>query len=258
MSKYTTQLRFPIEQWLTDLKVDNKEDNWKLIYSKLGLSDYPIFDELYRETLNNKIIRRYYMREIGQETVGQFTFMLRRNMHEIMPYYNQLYKSENLVTDPLLSHNMDYSEQWTRDETIIDDIDTTDKSTSNATNNSTSNSTSNSDSRNVFQDTPMNQLKSGGIKDLDYATNVTYDENDVTSNSSTNSTNVNETSSVGTNDKKQVGDYDGTKKHNEKGYDGSQSDLLLTYRKTFINIDLMIVEELSPLFFGLWQEEIWQ
>lgn len=34
---------------------------------------------------------------------------------------------------------------------------------------------------------------------------------------------------------------------------GSYSNMLLDFRKTMINIDMMIIEELSDLFFGLWE-----
>ena len=51
MSRYTIELRYLIE------------GNYDL-----GLKDYPIFDESYREQLNNKIIQHYYFREIGFET----------------------------------------------------------------------------------------------------------------------------------------------------------------------------------------------
>ena len=64
-----------------------------------ALNDYPIFDEMYREELNNKILQHFWYREIGQETPDRFNRMLRRKMFEIMPYYNQLYKSTLLEFD---------------------------------------------------------------------------------------------------------------------------------------------------------------
>lgn len=216
MSKYTTQIRWVVEQTLTDKGKDNVEDNWPYVYKTLGLDDYPIFDELYRQTLNDKIIRHYYFREIGQETIGLFRWFMRRTMHEIMPYYNQLYASKDLVTDPLLSHKDDYLEMYRNDY-----------EGENA-------NVSGSNSRNVFEDTPMNMLDSGAVERLDYATNVTYDKNDASSN--------------GTNS----GDNYGWKTHNNQGFGESQSKLLLEYRKTFINIDLDVISELETLFMGLW------
>lgn len=69
----------------------------------LPLDQYPIFDEEYRPFLNQKIIEHFYYREIGQETPDRFSFFLARKMNEIMPYYNQLYQSELLQFDPLIT-----------------------------------------------------------------------------------------------------------------------------------------------------------
>ena len=110
----------------------------------------------------------------------------------------------------------------------------------------TSTSRSTSDDRNVFQDTPMNGLDTGAIEAMDYATNVTLDHGTTENGSSAK----NETSGSSTD--AYTGDFDGTKVHNQKGYDTNQSELLLTYRKTLLNIDLEIVDRLSTLFMGLW------
>ena len=66
MSRYTIELRYLIE------------GNYDL-----GLKDYPIFDESYREQLNNKIIQHYYFREIGFETEALFKNRLNQKMNEI-------------------------------------------------------------------------------------------------------------------------------------------------------------------------------
>lgn len=240
MSKYTTMLRFPIERRLDELDLPHTEDNWPNVYGIIGLDDYPIYDEAHRGMLNDKIIRRYYMREIGFETLGQFAWNMRRRMHEIMPYYNELFKSETLVTEPMLSENIDYTEKWTRGEATHRS-----KSDTRATD-TTSASQSTSDDRNVFQDTPMNGLDTGAIEAMDYATNVTLDHGTTENGSSGR----NETSGSSTDG--YTGDFDGTKVHTRKGHGTSQSELLLTYRKTLLNIDLEIVDSLSTLFMGLW------
>lgn len=233
MSKYTTQLRYPIEQKLKDLKLDpGDQSNWPRCYEMLGLHDYPIFDELYRRTLNDKIILSYYFREIGQETVGQFAWQMRKTMHQIMPYYNQLYASQGLVTDPMLGISMDYSEKWTRDE---------ETNRKGASESSSANSSTSKD-RNVFQDTPMNGLDTGAIESMDYATTVTFDDTSSNSNGTTSGKSEND----------YTGDFEGTKVHNQKGFDKSQSELLLTYRKTFLNIDLEIIRELNDMFLLVW------
>lgn len=244
MSKYTTLLRFPIEQHLMDKGKSLDESNWKECYRMLGLYDYPIFDEAYRETLNNKIIRAYYFREIGFETLGIFAWYMRRTMHEIMPYYNQLYESERIKIDPMLTVKKDYSETWTRDEKTGKTVDNSSHSSSETSGSSNSESTD----RNVFQDTPMNGLDTGAISAMDYATNVTFD-NGTTGTSNESSSNSSAGYTTSDNFK---GDYDGTRKHSEIGFNVSQSELLLTYRKTFLNIDLDVIKELESLFMGLW------
>jgi len=69
----------------------------------IGLEDYPIFNENYREQLNNKIINHYRFHEIGFETWDRFIHYLNSTMGEIMPFYNQLLESELLKINPLLS-----------------------------------------------------------------------------------------------------------------------------------------------------------
>lgn len=248
MSKYTTLLRWPIEQALDDLKLSHSEANWPQIYKVVGLDDYPIFEEAHRQVLNDKIIRAYYFREIGFETMGLFRWKLRQRMLEIMPYWNQMYESELMVTDPMLSKKMDFTEEWTRDEDIgIGRTGSEDRSGESST---TATASSKSDDKSVFQDTPMNGLDTGAIESMNYATTVTIDDGSSSSDSSTLGESSSKSSSK--DDSKEVGDYEGTRKHHEEGFDGSQSDLLLTYRKTLVNIDLEIVRSLDDLFMRLW------
>lgn len=117
MSYYTTQLRWIVEQKQTEAGVDpsasrEARNDFTPAYEYLGLDDYPIFDETYRQTLNDKIIRHYYFHEIGFETAAQFAWFLRTRMHEIMPYYNQLYESQDLITDPLTNRKLTWREVW--------------------------------------------------------------------------------------------------------------------------------------------------
>ena len=76
----------------------------------LGLDKYPIFNEAYRKTLNDKILDHYRFRESGLETPMLFKLYLNRKMNEIMPYYNQLYESELLEFDPIT--NFEYTEKF--------------------------------------------------------------------------------------------------------------------------------------------------
>lgn len=73
----------------------------------LGLKNYPIFSESHRQELNEKIVNHFRYREIGYETINQFIFALNRKMFEIMPFYNQLYESEELEISALTNYSYD-------------------------------------------------------------------------------------------------------------------------------------------------------
>lgn len=248
MSKYTTLLRWPIEQRLDELGLSHTEQNWPQVYGFLGLDDYTIFDESHRRTLNDKIIRRYYMREIGFETFGLFVWNLRTHMHEIMPYYNDMYLSQLMVTEPMLSKSMTYEESWQSNDKVDGTRNVTDERKTETSSDGTSSSTS--QDRNVYQDTPMNGLDTGAIESMDYATNVTFDNG--STNGTTSNTGVQDYTGTTDETTGETGNHNGTRTHTEMGFDQSQSELLLTYRKTLVNIDLMIVDSCANLFMGLW------
>lgn len=228
MSKYTTQLRWAVEQAEKDATGEYTPGVYtEASYKALGLDSYPIFDESHRSVLNGKIISTYYFREIGFETIAQFAWYMRTRMATVMPYYNQLYESEGLITDPVSDVNVEYREIWAEKR---ENQTTSENETSGA-----------SDSRNVYSDTPMSMLKNSGspsVENMDYATNVTYDDASDSSTSSGSGTSVNDDS--------------GNRTRTEKGHRQSQADLLEKYRKSFLNIDQRIIEEVSDLFMSLW------
>ena len=102
MSTFTTQVRFICEQMYgLDESAGLSKIN-DIVHATSGeiIGEYPIFDESYRNVLNDKIIKHYYTREIGEETVGLWRFRLNTKMNEIMPYFNKLYESELLKFNP--------------------------------------------------------------------------------------------------------------------------------------------------------------
>ena len=82
------------------------------------MNNYPIFDENYRNTLNNNILYHYYENEIGFETASLFRFYLNQKLNEIMPYYNELYKVQKKIIDEnLLLNNVNLTERLTGSKT---------------------------------------------------------------------------------------------------------------------------------------------
>ena len=190
----------------------------------LGLSEYPIFDEEYRVGLNKKIIDHFWNREIGHESVDQFRFNLKRRMNEVMPFYNQLYDSAKLVFNPLYSQDITNTSERVSEQ--VANAESSSDSTSNGT----------SDSNAVVSNFPQTALAGNA----DYANNGTFGKSNsntsanTSDNSSSNSTNTDSVTST------------------SQGYTGSPSALLSEYRSTFLNIDMLVINELEDLFMLVW------
>lgn len=203
MSKYTVTIKNLI---------DNKFN--------FGLNSYPIFNETYREILNQKILNHYYMDEIGLETANLFKFYLNNKMNEIMPYYNELYKAQ----EKLLSEN------------IFDNVDFKENSSRDTTNNTNSNSQSESNGKALYQDTPQGTIDMTAFEDQTYATNLNL-----------NKSNINDTS-------QSEGKGNELFERIIKGTNGNKYkiDILNDIKNNLMNIDMMIINELQDLFLGLY------
>lgn len=214
MSTYTTELRYILESYAgLDASTEYPSIDNVIEKSRTKLFDfsYPIFDEKYRSHLESLICLHYYRREIGFETVGLFKLYLERTMKEIMPYYNQLYKSQlldfnpfydiDLTRDHVNKHN---GEDSSKSNTVSNTKGTTsslstnvDKTVDNSTEGTSSrdesessaknsaNSSSTSENKQKYSDTPQ-----GSIADLEkgkYLTNATINDAVVNDNSSATS-----------------------------------------------------------------------
>lgn len=250
MSKYTTEVRFICEtaSGLSESKgyadVDTIITN---AIPKIFTFTFPIFDENYRTVLEKKILKHFYTREICEETVGLWKLRLDAKLNEIMPYYNKLYNSELLEFNPLYTANLTRKKKT--------DYDSNRNTSNNGTVDSTSNSNGSDTGTNsnvgldLYSDTPQGSLTN--VENETYLTNARKTTDTGNSSSSTsNSTISNVTNSeTGTDALNSTEDYLET----VIGYDGiSASDLLLKYRETFLNIDMMVIQDLETLFFQLW------
>lgn len=124
MSKYTTQVRFICET-AAGLSESEGQASVKHIIAAAIPSvfdfDFPIFDESYRNVLETKILKHYYTREIGLETVGLWKLKLDTKLNEIMPFYNQLYKSELIEFNPMYDVDLTRDHNLKREETTKQD-----------------------------------------------------------------------------------------------------------------------------------------
>lgn len=263
MSKYTTEVRFICESkaGLSESSgCDNVDDIVSKSWNKIFTSKAVFFDEEYRSVLCQKILKHYYLREIGSETVGVWKLWINTRLEEIMPFYNQLYKSALIEFNPLYdvdlkrTHNrkVDSSKQDDGTSKVVNDGVSSESGTGSTSESGTSNSTK----KDLYSDTPQGAIT--GVENENYLTNARKitDSGNTSGNSSSNFTNsgtnkttVNgETSNTGT--ANSLEDY----VENVSGKQGTESysSMLLKFRETFLNIDMQVIEEFSDLFMGLW------
>lgn len=253
MSKYTTEVRFICEN-SAGLSESDGADNVDSIldrcWNKVFNFDFPIFDENYRQVLCRKILKHYYTREIAHETVGRWKLALNAKLNEIMPYYNQLYKSELLEFNPF--YDVDLTRSREGSGTSNKTSNNTETNSGTSKNVSNDSSTSNTDTLNRFSDTPQNSMDTQGINDSVPLTTVTkVNEDNTTTNESTDTITRNDNrTGNGTENINSTDKYIET----VRGKQGTEnySSLLKKFRETFLNIDMMIIEDCSDCFFTLW------
>lgn len=255
MSKYTTQLRFIIEM--------NSEEGFPISQrieqatSKIFNFNYPIWSEDYRKILEKKILMHYFNKEIGLETVGLWKLYLEERLNLIMPYYNEMYLTTSNKYDWLI--DVDVTETYEGNKNISGNVkdnsngEITDKGKDTSI--SSLNETTTGDNSKTLKSL-KSDLPQANFQGLDYgtelqedtATDNKKDTHTATSNSTIDKNNTtNSTTNSTTESKSQTNDLF---TRINKGLNGSRSktQLNLEYRQSLINIDKMIIDELSDLF----------
>lgn len=287
MSKYTTQVRFICESeaGLTESTgFDNVNEVLELACPKVFNFDFPIFDESYRVVLEKKILKHYYTREIGAETYGLWKLWLDARLNEIMPYYNQLYRSATLTFNPF--YDVDLSrEHKMKSSGITSRKDKTDSNSHTVRDDNTQvdsdgeshverhdDSTSDGTNLELYSDTPQDGVNGlfeaygSQSQNYNYLTNATkninhnHTEGDPTSDSTYEDHRTvdfdGDTTFTGHSETKgsmvvnNMDDY--VEKVSGKQGGSSYSKMLKEFRETFLNIDMDVINDLRNLFLNLW------
>ena len=227
MAKYTMELReiFTTTKFVPALFTRNEVEGW---FKDYELSNYLTQDQIdvieetgiwNKNKLATKIVDHYYMREIGFETIALFKHYVKITMNELMEKYLPLIYSSAIQYDPLV--NVDYTETFERSKT--DEI--------------TSESSSNGSGLSVSSDTPQGQINKTSILAGNYASSTNANEQTTSlSDSTSNST-----------------DEDYTKRiKGNSGVSATAQKMIEQYRQNIIAIDKEIINELQPLFMGLY------
>lgn len=190
----------------------------------IGLNEYPEFKDGYREVLNKLIIDHYHDREIGMETIDKFRNAVRRRLNEVMPYYNSLYKTQELEYDPLSTIDI---------RTLTNGTATT---ATEANAETTSTMENEGGSRAVQSNTPQVRLSGNG----DYASAAADTTSDSTATGS------------GTESQNSTSNEQSENESRTTGYQGVPASLIMEYRRSLMNIDLLVIDELADMFMGVW------
>lgn len=267
MSKYTTEVRFICESYAGyDMSQDYNNVEYVLNESWFRVFDFefPIFDENYRQVLCKKILKHYYTREIGLETVGLWKLKLDTLMNEIMPYYNERYKTTVYDFNPL--YDVNYSRSFLENqggENESNRIGNRDESGSGSNRRTgtvgvVDSSTVVGTDKERFSDTPQGGIV--GLENDNYLTTATLNNSNRQNNGqSTTTYNVTDSKSDErhVNDgESNIGKFNTTKDYVEnvvgKMSGKSYTSLITEFRDSLINIDMEIIDSLSDLFMKLW------
>lgn len=231
MSKYTMELRELFEPIRYSPPIYSREtvEGWFKAYD---LDDFLTEEQQAvitetglwtKDKLAKKIVNHYYMHEIGFETIGLFIHEVEDFMEELMEEYLPLIYSSAIKYDPLV--NVDYTESFSRSQ--------------NLENSSSSSSSSDGSSLGVNSDTPQGQISKTSILAGNYASNTTATENEVSNETSTNSTGNN------------FENY--TKKiKGNSGVSATAQKMVEQYRNNIRAFDREIIEKVGILFMKIY------
>ena len=199
-----------------------------------------------REKLNEKLLNHYKYREIGFETVGRFLDELQIVMDEIMPRYNELFRTVEIMANlPSPFDNVDVVEKWK--ETRASTGKTTDEGTivSEAEDHSETDSTVNSNSKNLTSDTPQGNISVGAenienvtkASEASWTKNASNDSASSDGNSHSETTNTNESLSEAS----ETIEHEYTKTGNQ-GVNTYAHDMN-EFRTSIIDVTMQIIED---------------
>ena len=215
---------------------------------KLHLSAdyYPMYDESHRAELNEKIVRHYALREIGQETAQQFVFYLGMTMAEIMPYFDERYKTLDLEYNPLDSMDMVTDSENGSESRSSGKASSMQDSTSNSASKADNNSTTTS--RSFDSDVPQ----TGVVGDFSrYASHANESQADSSGSASSSQDSTSHSTAQSVTDFQHDSSNSKGVSH-VTGRSQSAVSLIQEYRQAVINVDMEVVRCLEPCFMQVW------
>lgn len=240
-------------QYTTVLKTLLDDETCKNEILTRGLGSYPLYsvdteDETLkalfptREQLNKKLLDYYKYREIGFETVARFIDELSITMNEIMPYYNQLFRSVHIMNDvDDIFGNVNVTESTM--EITKGKASGSGKTTSKAESETINNNDMHDNAKQVHSDTPQNSLNipAKDIDTVNYANDVQWNEN----NSNSKQTSKGSSDSNSKTENKSDSETERTLIYSKKGNQGvnTYAHDIIEFRQTILNVEQQIIND---------------
>ena len=246
MARYTVLLKTLLEDENVKPLIDN------------ALKNYPMYEPLSqlkevkeiiptREVLNQKLLNHYKYREIGFETIGRFIDELEITMNEIMPFYNQMYKTVEIMSElPNPFDNVDVVEKTT--QTRSGSGTSTDAGTTNASD--TGRVTNSHDikdySKVVETETPQGNIAKTPeqIDSVTHADKIIWQENDNFKDETSET--LNTTESTVNNQSETSSNEESEMTYTKKGNQGvnTYAHDMIEFRTSIIDVTNQIIEDI--------------
>ena len=219
--------------------------------------DYPLTENISRETFETMILNKFLMRRINFDTVTAFRIQLGVKLNEIMPLYNKMFDSLenwNIFQDGEIT-----TKTGRDDKTTVNVNNTTNTSTDNTTNNSSNSLSNNSTTGDTqtsdrrYSETPQNNLQD--VRDGNYVTQYNYDTNTNSGTDSSTSTGSSQSTTQSTKNDSGTSRTDGTDNttytETVTRTPGDKIAIMKEMQTSIQNIYTMIFKDLEILFYGL-------
>ncbi len=231
MAKYTVELRTIMSDSVAGPLLQDA-----LATYPLYTSDNPNVADIIptREVLNTKLLNHYKYREIGFETVGRFLDELQITMNEIMPRYNELFKTVEIMAElPSPFDNVDVIEKYKETRTSTGNV------SSSAQDESETTSNVNSNSKNVNSDMPQGNISvsANDIDSITRAKEVNWTKNNSNDSANTSGSSSSETNTEGS----ETVEHEYTKTGNQ-GVNTYAHDMN-EFRTSIIDVTMQIIED---------------
>lgn len=266
MAVYTTQVRSIVEQINNDnnfepsstdpiVSIEQRIENARPIIFSFS---YPIL-EADKARFEKNFIRHFYTREIGLETYSLWRLKLAAKLNMIIPKYNKYFEEATRYIDKDLLNNIDYTiirdfeGNKTQNQTEV--LDGTRRDNLMETMGGSDTDTTNRDFVRAYSDTPQGNMSN--LLDEKYLTNLTHEYDNGSQVTRAKGTTRANTGTVDTdNTTTKTGadhdEQDETTRHVGKNGGITYAEALLKARESYLNIDLMLCDELDDLFMQIW------